>query len=183
MAAKTTISLEEFLKLPEAEDDGTHYELDEGELITLSPGGAVNSILAANITVYLCQILDGARYAVLTGEPGVILSDKPERATVRGADVAVLPARPLEEFPEGFTREPFLLAVEIISKSNDPIDIERKKNQYLAAGVREVWLVYPKAGTIHVYRGSTAQVYTQGETFESALGVVIDTGDSFHADR
>ena len=30
MAAKTTISLEEFLKLPEAGDDGTHYELDEG---------------------------------------------------------------------------------------------------------------------------------------------------------
>jgi hypothetical protein len=38
MAAKTTLSLEEFLKLPEAGDDGTHYELDEGErLITLTP--------------------------------------------------------------------------------------------------------------------------------------------------
>jgi len=177
MAAKTTISLEEFLKLPESEADGTHYELDEGELITLSPGGAVNSILAANITAYLCQILDREKYIVLTGEPGVILSDRPEKATVRGADVAVLPSRP--DYPEGFTREPFVVAVEIISKSNDPIDIERKKNQYLEGGVQEVWLVYPKAGTIHVHRGSTAQIYTRGERFESTLGVVIDTGRFF----
>jgi len=179
MAAKTTISLEEFLKLPEAVDDGTHYELDEGELITLSTGGAVNSKLAAIITVYLSQILDPLRFDVLTGEPGVILSDQPDKSTVRGADVAVLPARPLEELPEGFTREPFVVAVEIISKSNDPIDIERKKNQYLAGGVKEVWLIYPKAGTIHVYRSGTAQVYSRGETFESLLGVVIDTGKFF----
>jgi Uma2 family endonuclease len=116
---------------------------------------------------------------VLTGEPGVILSDRSERATVRGADVAVLPARPLAEFPEGFTHEPFLIAVEVISKSNDPIDIERKKNQYLAGGVQEVWLIYPKASTIHVYRGSTAQVYTRGELFESTLSVLIDTARFF----
>lgn len=177
MAAKTTISLEEFLKLPEAEDDGTHYELDEGELITLSPGGTNHSILIASITMYLGQILDRAKYVVLTGEAGVILSDEPEKATVRGADVAVLPRRP--KYPEGFTREPFLVAIEIISKSNDPIDIERKKNQYLAGGVKEVWLVYPKASTIHVYRRGNAQVYARGETFESDLGVVVDTGKFF----
>jgi Putative restriction endonuclease len=39
MVAKTTISLDEFLKLPDFEEDGTHYELDEGKLITLSPSG------------------------------------------------------------------------------------------------------------------------------------------------
>ena len=86
MAAKTTISLEEFLKLPEAEDDGTHYELDEGELITLSPGGTNHSILIASITMYLGQILDRSKYVVLSGEAGVILSDEPGKATVRGAD-------------------------------------------------------------------------------------------------
>jgi Uma2 family endonuclease len=173
MAAKTTISLEEFLKLPEAEDDGTHYELDEGELITLSPGGTNHSILIASITMYLGQILDRSKYVVLSGEAGVILSDEPGKATVRGADVAVLPRRP--KYPEGFTREPFVVAIEIISKSNDPIDIERKKNQYLGGGVQEVWLVYPRAGTIQVSRGSTAQVYSTGEKFESVLGVTIDT--------
>src|SRR5277367_891192 len=171
MAARTTISLEEFLRLPETEADGTHYELDEGELITLSPGGALNSKLAANITIYLSQILDPLRFDVLTGEVGVILNERTDKPTVRGADVAILPARPLEELPEGFTREPFVVAVEVISKSNDPIDIERKKNQYLAGGVQEVWLVYPKANTINVYSGSTGQVHTRGETFESVLGV------------
>ena len=179
MAAKTTISLEEFLKLPDSEDDGTHYELDDGELITLSPGGTKNSRLIAYITAYLCRILDPTRYDVVTGEPGVVLSNEPKKATVRGADVAVLPSRPLEDSPEGFTREPFVVAVEVISKSNDPIDIERKKNQYLAGGVQEVWLVYPKANTVHVYRGSTAQVYSTGEKFESVLGVTIDSGRFF----
>ncbi|MBV9406166.1 MAG: Uma2 family endonuclease, partial [Acidobacteriaceae bacterium] len=37
MAARTILSLEEFLKLPEHEEDGTHYELDEGQLIVLPP--------------------------------------------------------------------------------------------------------------------------------------------------
>jgi Uma2 family endonuclease len=179
MAAKTTISLEEFLKLPETEEDGTHYELDEGELITLSAGGAVNSILTANIAIYLGQIIDRSKYTLLTGEPGVVLSDEPARATVRGADVAVLPAMPLAEYPEGFTRDPFVVAVEVISRSNDPIDIERKKNQYLAGGVQEVWLIYPKAETIHVYRSGKAQVLTRGETFHSTLGVDIDTSRFF----
>jgi hypothetical protein len=76
--------------------------------------------LAANITAYLSQILDRAKYAVLTGETGVILSEEPEKATVGGADVAVLPRR--SEYPEGFAREPFVVAVEVISKSNHPID-------------------------------------------------------------
>lgn len=45
--------------------------------------------------------------------------------------------------------------------------------------VKEVWLIYPKAGTIHVCRGSTAQVYTRSETFESTLDVMIDTARFF----
>ncbi|MGI9072643.1 MAG: hypothetical protein ACR2JB_15345 [Bryobacteraceae bacterium] len=42
MATRTTITLDQFRELPERED-GTHYELSQGELITLpAPGYGIS---------------------------------------------------------------------------------------------------------------------------------------------
>jgi len=37
---RTPMALEEFLALPEQDENGNRFELDEGELTTLSPMGA-----------------------------------------------------------------------------------------------------------------------------------------------
>jgi len=43
------------------------------------------------------------------------------------------------------------IAVEVISKGNTKAEMTRKIGEYFTAGVRLVWLVFPKARTVRVY--------------------------------
>lgn len=44
------------------------------------------------------------------------------------------------------------LAVEVISAGNTPQEMERKLQEYFAAGVHMVWYVYPDSKTVRVYK-------------------------------
>ncbi len=175
----TTLTLEEFLALPEQEEDGTHYELDEGELVRLSPTGKPHSRRIDKIYRYLTKYLPEEQWDILPGELGFIMAGDP-KPTVRGADLAVMPHE--EEVAEGMSREPAHLIVEVVSPSNTPDDIERKRIQYLNFGVQEVWVVYEKARTMHVYfnpevahRLNRSEVFvaTRDSVFESTLGFPV----------
>ena len=52
------------------------------------------------------------------------------------------------------------LAVEVISPSNTAREMERKLQDFLAAGVRLVWYVYPEPQEIHVYTAERHDVLT-----------------------
>jgi Uma2 family endonuclease len=184
-AITTTLSLEEFLKLPEQEEDGTHYELDEGELVRLSPTGKPRAYRLDKIFRYLIQQLPEEEWDILPGELGFILSGNP-KPTVRGADLAVMPHQ--EEIPEGMSREPAHLIVEVVSPSKAPDDIERKRLQYLKFGVQEVWIVYEKARTMHVavnpavarlHNLAEMFVCTEHSVFQSTLGFQVEVRSLF----
>jgi Uma2 family endonuclease len=55
------------------------------------------------------------------------------------------------------------LAVEVISPSNTRREMERKLVEYFAAGVRAVWLVYPKTREVAVHSSPTDSVTRQGD--------------------
>ena len=69
-----------------------------------------------------------------------------------------------ERLPDGQSLEgdPYFapdLAVEVISPNDNAVQVERKVRDYLANGVRMVWVVYPETRTVHVYRpGGTSVV-------------------------
>ena len=147
MATKTTLSLQEFLRLPREQPDGAHYELDEGELIRLSPAGRTHAAIVIRIASYLDALLDPTQFTVLGGEAGVILSDVDDRGIVRGADVAVERA---SELDEGYAREPFVVAVEVVSKGQDPEDLERKKINMFGLEPRHGWYIQERAQSTSV---------------------------------
>jgi Uma2 family endonuclease len=47
------------------------------------------------------------------------------------------------------------LAVEVLSRKNTPKEMKRKLGEYFAAGVRLVWLVYPRTQTAEAYSSVT----------------------------
>lgn len=47
------------------------------------------------------------------------------------------------------------LAVEIISRTNSAEAVDDKTIEYLRAGVRQVWVVYPDSGRVYIYRSAT----------------------------
>jgi Uma2 family endonuclease len=185
MATTATISLEEFLKLPDQEEDGTHYELDEGELVRLSPTGKTHAHRIDRIYRYLIKHLPEEHWDILPGELGFIMGGNP-KPIVRGADLAVMPHQ--EQLQEGMSREPAHLIVEVVSPSNQPDDVERKRVQYLNFGVQEVWIVYEKARTMHVYlntalatRQNRAEMFvcTDATEFHSTLGFPVVVRELF----
>jgi Uma2 family endonuclease len=172
MATQTALTLDQFLALPETED-GTHYELSEGELITLPPPGYRHGVIEANIAGILRAKLDRKKYIIAGGDAGFILKSEPGSATVRGADVAVNKRETIGTIPEtGYLAQAPLLAVEVVSPSNTAMDMERKVSQYLSAGTLEVWLLYPDTQRLHVYLHGTseAKIYQHFESFASVLG-------------
>lgn len=173
------MTLDEFLALPEQDENGNHFELDEGELITLSPTGAPHARRVTKISSYLDRLLDSATYEVLTGEAGILMALEP-KPVVRGMDVTVLYAKDMPA--KGMLRKAPLLVVEVVSPGNDPIDLERKRKQYQDFGTEEIWFVYEETKSIYVYGGSGTPVELYecpGEFQSRALGVKIATGELF----
>ncbi len=182
-----TLTLDEFLALPEQDDEGHHFELDEGELITLSPTGAIHARRVSAISAYLYQHVDRKVFDVLTGEAGILMALDP-KPIVRGIDIAVLYRADMPG--QGMLRRAPVVAIEVISPSNDPTDLDRKRRQYQAFGVKEVWFVYESATTqtLQVYKQSSSmETYSQiyevpgpRNVFESeALGISIDLAALF----
>lgn len=44
------------------------------------------------------------------------------------------------------------LAIEVVSRSNTPKELARKRREYFKAGTTLVWQIYPKSQTVEVYR-------------------------------
>jgi Uma2 family endonuclease len=99
----------------------------------------------------------------VTGEAGML---KLFTGLIRIPDVAFitwdrLPDRRVPEQPIAAVAPE--LAVEVISKGNTVKEMDRKLQEYFAAGAGAVWMVYPKNRTIVVY-GQSGQPATLGES-------------------
>jgi Uma2 family endonuclease len=127
-------------------DDGNRYEVLAGTLlVTPSPGSAHQGVAARLSALFASHIL--ARRLGLFS-PGVVTLPP---LTQLEPDLLIVPPRfapgtPWPEIAEHW------LAVEIVSRSSRVYDREFKRDAYLALGVREVWLVDPRAKAIEVFR-------------------------------
>ena len=131
------MTAEEFLALP---DDGTRRELVNGELRTMSPSRPRHGLIAGAIHGNLFQFARAKRLGVILGaDPAFRLAPR----TVRAPDVAFLRAERLpEDDPSAFDGAPDL-AVEVVSPGDTAVEIQQKAEQWLRAGARAVWVVYP----------------------------------------
>jgi Uma2 family endonuclease len=143
------ITAEELLTMP---DDGKTYELVEGRLVEMSETGSLHGVLIVRLAVLLHQHVAANRLGVLAANIGVILARNPD--TVRGPDIAFIRRErvPAAGIPEGFWPGPPDLVIEIRSPGERPAEIRGKLSDYLARGVRAVWIVDPKKRTVTVHQ-------------------------------
>ena len=126
---------------------GWRYEIDAGELVIMSPAGYRHGDLVMRIGRVLGNFVDANRLGrVVGGEAGFRLQSTPE--ILRGADVAFVSAHRDARIKDrkSFSDIPPDLAVEV-HDSSEP-DLRRKIEQYLAAGVRSVWVIDPESRTL-----------------------------------
>lgn len=147
VTAKKPWTAAELDRLPQ----GWRYEIDEGELVIMTPAGRRHWRLTNRIAHLLTTFVEERHIGeVGSGEVGVYLQHDPE--TLRGVDVAFFSSERAERFKDetGFVRVPPDLAVEVHDPSEP--DLHRKVEQYLRAGVRSVWVVDPETRTLTYHR-------------------------------
>jgi Uma2 family endonuclease len=147
MATTTPVmSWEAFEQLP---DDGMHYEIIEGELITLPPPKSRHSLVASNTFKELLPLEESGLGRVMP-EAGYKLSHDPP--TWIQPDVSFLRKERVQATaPDGYFLEAPELAVEVVSPSESARTLNRKVKALLAAGARAVWVVYPDDLQVRVY--------------------------------
>ena len=108
--------------------------------------------------------LPDPRGEVLSGEAGVYLSRDPD--TTVGIDVAYISAETVAAQTDDSTMIEGVpvLAVEILSPSDTTEEINDKIDLYIAAGVKQVWIVDPHFRTVRVHRqGRKTEFFTDDE--------------------
>jgi Uma2 family endonuclease len=155
MATKTLLTVEDFLRLPEPLD--CSYELVEGELITVSPGMFLHNRLRDRLLILLTAFVEAHQLGTVIAEQSFHLFGD----TVRVPDVAFLRSGrtlPPYKLPESAPD----LAIEVISPSNTPREIDQRVSDFFAAGCKRVWLVYPEYREVYIH-GLSGVVRRRGD--------------------
>jgi len=162
MGSTTKLTFEDWQKLPERE--GTIYELDEGELL-MEPSSALrHNMIRQRIATALRQYVESNNLGAVIEEMDFRLGPD----TIRNPDVAYITTEHLKKID--LDRSPVegapALTVEVISPSNRADDMLKKTHQYLEAGSRAVWIVYPKSRLVEVYSGSSVRTVKEPEALK-----------------
>ncbi len=162
MGTTTKLTFEDYEKLPERE--GAGYELDEGELV-IEPSPALrHNLIRQRIAMRLMEFVESNQLGVVVEEMDFRLGPD----TVRNPDVAFITADHLKSID--LDRSPVegapALAVEVISPNNSAEDTVKKIHQYLGAGSRSVWVIYPTLRLAEVYSATGVQSVREPETLK-----------------
>jgi Uma2 family endonuclease len=167
---RSEVTPEDLLAMP----DGGHYELVDGELKERKVS-ALSNLVAFGIGRILgnhCYERDfGWLFAADHGYR--CFSWKPR--LVRRADVTFIrkeryPWKQLSE--EGFTTIPPDLAVEVVSPNDEVYELSEKIKEYLRAGVKLVWVVYPVFPAVQVFRSNRSESWLWAEDEISGEDVI-----------
>lgn len=158
----TRYSAGQFLALP----DAAQYELRDGQLVPRPFDAA-----SAPIVAHLLSILAGfvAEHSLgRVHDSSLALQPWPELPnTILRAGIAYISEDRLDDVLPGdicMTVPPDLV-VEAVSATATGVEIEARVSEYLQAGVSLIWLLYPGARHIYVFRGDgTVTALWPGET-------------------
>ena len=130
--------------------EGRLYELIDGVLVEKAVG-LRESYLASVLITILWSFVRPRNLGIVTGEAGTM---RLAFGLVRIPDVAFISWQRLSGRRIPTEPIPALapdLAVEILSSSNTPGEMARKRQEYFAAGVQVVWQIDPNTRTVEVY--------------------------------
>ena len=152
MATKARITSEEFWRMPSSD---MRQELVSGEVVEMMPPAPLHGYIVTKIARRLDEHVEKHGLGwVMAGDPGFVLRLPWDDDRVRAPDVAFLSRARVPEgkLPKKFFHGAPDLAVEVLSPSESPVDVQQKVRDWLEGGARLVWTVAPEAASATVYR-------------------------------
>lgn len=146
------LTADDLLTIP---DTGVQHELQEGQLICMAPASSKPSLVAAEALTALNVFVRPRKLGRVGGADwGFRLKADPD--TVRAPDVAFVRAEriPATGIPGGYRPGAPDPAIEAVSPCNRHAGVLQKVAEYLEAGARLVWVLFPEERMATVYRPS-----------------------------
>ena len=163
---------EDYRSLPESMDK--RYELLDGELLMVPAPSVLHQRISRNLEYRLVQFVREGRLGQVFHAPIDVVLGAGEAREVVQPDIVYL-SREREHFihDEEIRGAPDLV-VEILSPATAERDKGYKMRLYARYGVREYWIIDPKARTVEVYMPDREgfrllQAYGPGATIDSPL--------------
>jgi Uma2 family endonuclease len=153
MAGTTLLTSDQFLALPEEFDqhgNSLRQELICGELVDKPPSSKRNAIIQSNIlkALFVHLNVSGALGLMVLSRATFVVSAN----NVFVPDVSVIPLSRLNPTEQIYLQGAPDLAIEVITPTDLEIHLKRKIDAYLTYGSTSVWVVYPEAKSVMVYR-------------------------------
>lgn len=164
-----TMTADELLAMPH---NGYRFELIKGALYQMAPASSQHGRIALRIGWRLAQFVEenglGETYAA---ETGFVIDTAPD--TVRAPDASfVSKERAAIALGEGFFPGAPDLAIEVVSPSDRPVEVEDKAFDWLRAGTRMVIVIDPSNRVATIYHGlDDIETLTEGDTIDGGYVV------------
>ncbi len=140
--------------------------------------------MCVNVASELRGFVKPRRLGIVVGnDAGIILRRGPDR--VRGGDVSFFAAGRLPEDrpPRGYAEVIPEFVAEVVSPWDTASEVEQKVQEWLAAGVRLVWVLYPATRSVTAYQGRDAvRVFGEADLIDGGPvfpGLAIPVGRFF----
>ena len=150
MATETKLTTAEELARMPSED--AHVELVKGVIVRTALACYEHSRIAGNLVIFLGAFLaQNPVGELLVAAGGFVLARNPD--TVRAPDAAFVTHKRAgaQAHRPGFFQGAPDLAVEVVSPGDTAVEVEAKVLEYLQAGARLVWVLYPDTRTVKVH--------------------------------
>jgi len=139
----------DLLALPEP----GRFELIQGQLVERNMG-AESSLVAEELRLLIGVFNKQHRLGLIFGPDCGFQIFKSDRNRVRFADGSFVRRNRLPggKAPKGHCRAVPELSIEAVSPNDTAEEVEQKVEEWLAAGVKLVWVLYPDSHRLHVHR-------------------------------
>ena len=168
-AQRTLVTADELLEISaRLSDEGKRCELVRGEIIKIPLSGARHGAIAQAIAFAIGRYVEPLELGYIFAQgTGFILQRNPD--TVRAPDVAFVSKERLQgEVPPGYMGIVPDFVVEVVSPSDSASGVQAKVEDWLKAGTRLVWVVYPDTRSVAVYHTlQDAQVLSVTDTLDA----------------
>ena len=163
---------------------GRRLELVKGKVYEMAPAGGRHGYSAMNIGVLMGgHVRSHCLGRVFAAETGFIIQRDPD--TVRAPDAAFVSQDRLsaDEIPDSYIDLIPDLVVEVVSPNDRSREVREKVEEWLNAGVRLVWVLYPATRSAIIYRSLKDVTHLTADDFldgEDVLpGFSCRVGDLF----
>ncbi len=163
------ISLASFLNEFSNMEDGFKYEWNHGIIEKTKTMNQEQTTIYLLLNRLFCQTKAFQEMGGLTAETDMMTSEN----QLRRPDIAFYSGDQIKKMKTGNNQLAEWVA-EIISESDNINRVEKKLDEYFAAGVKVVWHIYPSTKKVYVYTAPDEVTICMGDTICSGAPVLPD---------